>query len=160
MMFFLVGTGEVEELPEFHTYLNSLDAEMQFTLVRSKEQTQFLDTTVFPVNNILNTRLLRKDTDRNRHLKCDSRHPRKMVPSPPYSRILREKQVVCGQSDLDTTSSKMADGFQERGYPQKLIDTHSQKVKDIGRQSLLHKKKVQKSFPRLPFVSTLIYDPI
>lgn len=67
---------------------------MKFTLVWSKEEVQFLDTTVYIENFRLTNKLYRKPTDRNILLKFDSCHPRKMVKSWPYSQMLRARRVV------------------------------------------------------------------
>lgn len=132
----LVGGGGVQGLQEFHSNLNSLDAEMKFTLVWWREQIKLLDTRVFHVNNTLNTRLFRKDMDRNTLLKFDSCHQRRMVHSLPYSQMLRAKRVVNDESDLDLTLLRMAEDFRERGYPQHLININKENVYGSDRKTL------------------------
>lgn len=87
---FLIWTGDIQELQDFHSYLNTTDAEVNFTLTCSQEELHFLDTKVSVCNGKLFTSLYKKNTDRNTLLKFDS--------------------------------------CRERGYPQKLVDTHKQNV--------------------------------
>lgn len=72
---FLIWKGTVDELKCFHEYLNTIDEEVGFTLLWSKEELQFLDTKVMLTNGALTTTLYKKETDRNTLLRYDSCHP-------------------------------------------------------------------------------------
>lgn len=113
---FLVWTGTERELREFHLYINSLD-DVKFTVVVSKTEIQFLDTTVRFDQSSLTTQLFRKETDRNTLLKFDSCHPRKMVRALPYSQMLRAKRVEAKVDSLENALDLMTNNFRDRGYP-------------------------------------------
>lgn len=87
-------------------------------------------------------------------LRYDSCHPCRKVHSLPYSQMLRAKRIVDNESVLPGAMREMSQGFRERGYPQKVINEHKEKVLDIDRGTLLHRRRVNKSSSRLPFIST------
>lgn len=51
-----------------------------------------------------------------------------MVQSLPYSLLLRAKRIVSNSEEVDGTLLKMAEGFSERGYPQKVRQAKKQGV--------------------------------
>lgn len=72
---FLVWDVTSELLEEFHTQLNGLDLDVQFTLAHSTRELHFLDTKVFKRGDTLGTDLLVKTTDRNNILCYQSGYP-------------------------------------------------------------------------------------
>lgn len=59
---FLIWTNGVNELEQFHLYLNSIDPDVQFTMSWCPHCLQFLDTKVFLTGNQLSTGLHKKGT--------------------------------------------------------------------------------------------------
>lgn len=131
---------------EFHNWLNTIDTEVKFTLTWSREELQFLDTKVSVSGGKLHTSLFKKETDKNTLLKLDSCHPRRMVHSLPYGQMLQEKRIVSRNSETDEMLNTMAKGFCDKGYPQRLVDSHKLKVLGWDRQQLLKQKKTQKLY--------------
>lgn len=133
---FLIWTDNTKELHDFHLFLNSMDADLKFTVVESKSEIQVLDTTVCIDQHALTTPLYRKQTDRNTLLRFDSCHPRKMVKSLPHSQMLRARRVESSGNSLTSTLDIMTCNFRERGYPLNLITTQRHWVEHSNRQIL------------------------
>lgn len=151
---FLIWSGTEHELVDFRRFLNTLDPDLKFTLLWSKLEIQFLDTTVFFEGDSLSTKLYRKPTDRNTLLKYDSCHPRNMVKSLPYSQMLRARRVVAKEDTFISTLDEMTNLFRERGYPSRVIQGHRDKVEHMDRTGLLLKKTSTRQNKRVPFVTT------
>lgn len=74
----MIWTGDIKNLEEFFQYLNSVDANLKFTMNFSKERIHFLGTVVSIDSGILHSDLYIKETDRNTLLRYDSCHPPNM----------------------------------------------------------------------------------
>lgn len=122
-------TGDFKELEEFHTFLNSIDNYVKFTLVWSRESLQFLDIKVYFADGRLCIELFRKEMDKNTLLRFDSCHPHKMNQSLPYSQMLHARRIVDDEAKIDGTLTEIVQNFQQRGFPQDLISTQINNVK-------------------------------
>ncbi|XP_075715546.1 uncharacterized protein LOC142750430 [Rhinoderma darwinii] len=150
---FLIWTDTETSLKEFHQFLNSLDTDIQFTMVYYSESIQFLDVTVMAIDNTLKTKLHVKDTDRNTLLRYESCHPKNMIKSLPYSQMIRVKRITDDHDDLFRSLDIMTSNFLERGYPRSLISRHRDKICDIPREKLFETSKQHR--PKIiPFIST------
>ena len=74
-IFFIWEHGQ-HALEEWHTHLNSAHKQIKFTMEKSLNKINFLDTTVkVDTKNKLYTDLYTKDTDSHNYLRYDSAHP-------------------------------------------------------------------------------------
>ena len=69
----------------------------------SKTEINFLDTTVFKVDNKLRTKLYLKPTDRKSYLHFKSEHPNSTKESIAYSQAIRLKKIATVEALLITT---------------------------------------------------------
>ncbi|CAJ0965680.1 unnamed protein product [Ranitomeya imitator] len=154
---FLLWTGTETELDEFHSYLNTVDLTIKFTLVKSWTEIQFLDVLVEQKNGQLITTLYVKDTDRNNLLLYDSQHPCSMKRSIPLSQLLRVRRIVRDEDTVDTTIDQLIKKFLNRGYPKRLLEQTKKKVMEKDRLQLICRESYgrnKRTLNRVPFVST------
>lgn len=83
------------------------------------------------VDHKLGTSLYRKETDKNTLLRYDSCHPWRMEHSLPFSQMLWAKRIVDKEPALEETLVRMKENFRDRGYPQKIIDQHRERVQKM-----------------------------
>ena len=62
---FMVWTSTHKELERFIKEINLVHPSIKFTVETSKNEINFLDTTVYIKNNVLHTKTYRKPTDRS-----------------------------------------------------------------------------------------------
>ena len=93
--------------------------------------------------NELSTDLYIKPTDRHQYLHYTSSHPEHTKKSVVYRQALRLSQICSEEKYFKKHICKMKSWFSQRGYPQKLIETETSKVKFSG-QRVFHRTKVEK----------------
>ena len=82
----------------------------------SKIEINFLDTTVFKVDNKLRTKLYVKPTDRQSYLHSKSEHPKSTKKSIAYSQALRFNEICYNRSDLHSNCKRLLNTLTKRGY--------------------------------------------
>ncbi|CAJ0945498.1 unnamed protein product [Ranitomeya imitator] len=119
---FLVWTGNPDTLLSFHSHLNSILPELQFTIHYNTDSVPFLDTMVLKdMNGGLSTDIYSKPTDCNSLLHYTSCHPRSLKNSLPRSQFNRVARIVSDPGTLNDRLETMAHKFQARCYPSKLL---------------------------------------
>ena len=99
----------------------------QFKYVQAK--TEFLDVLFYKnYNNILQTKLYRKQTDQQNYLDALSEYLKILEESIPYSQVLRIKRICSLQQQLLSHTAKMINQFQQHGYNRSLIEQQIDKV--------------------------------
>ena len=89
---FMIWTGSEQELLDFMSDLNKNHCSIKFEFKYSQTKIKFLDVLVYKGHNImLQTRIYRKQTDRQNYLDARSEHPKSLKDSIPYSLALRIK---------------------------------------------------------------------
>lgn len=151
---FVIWKGTVEELQDFHVFLNSINRTIKFTLTYSLENITFLDTRVRIEGQALVTELYQKETDRNTLLHYSSGHPRSMVRGLPYSQFIRAKRITQNNTKWQHTLKKMTDDFRARGYPPTLISKHAEAVEKLPLEESNKQTNRNGRLKRIPFVST------
>ena len=81
----------------------------------SKTEINFLDTTVFKVDNKLRTKVYVKPTDRQSYLHSKSEHPNSTKKSIAYSQALRFKKICYNRSDLHNNCKRLLNTLTKRG---------------------------------------------
>ncbi|XP_077113688.1 uncharacterized protein LOC143768964 [Ranitomeya variabilis] len=159
---FCLWTGPQDSLIAFSEQLNSVRAELQFTLNFSTSQISFLDTMIIrsPTGK-LSTDLFSKPTDTNSLLHYQSCHPLSTKNSLPRSQFKRVARIVSNPDVLPTRLDDMSLKFAARHYPSSLLA----KEKQLALDPPLNFIKTTKP-ERVPFVHThhpvmpLIYNII
>ena len=125
---------------------------MKFEYEMSKTEINFLETTVFKVDNKLRTRVYVKPADRQSYLHSKSEHPKKSIA---YSQALRLNKICYNRSDLHNNCKRLLNTLTKRGYNKKDTTTQINRAISIPRNELLNKSKTSNT-ERLPLTVTLI----
>ena len=113
---FMTWTGSEQDLLDFMSDLNKKNSSIKFEFNYSQIKIDILDVLVYKDhNNMLQTTIYRKQTDRQNYLDARSEHPKPLKDSIPYSQALRIKRICSSQQELNHTA-KMINQFQKRGY--------------------------------------------
>ena len=119
----------------------------------SKTEINFIDNTVFKVNNKLRTNLYVKPTDRQSYLHNKSEHPNSTKKSIAYSQALRFNKNCYNRSDLHNNCKRVLNTLTKRGYNKKDTTTQINRAITIPRNELLNKIKTSNT-ERLPLTVT------
>jgi hypothetical protein len=144
---FFVWTGSVQDLKQFETYLNSLVPGIHITLQYSEQEVNFLDTTVYINNNVLNTKVFFKPTDTHQLLHKLSFHPKHTATGVLKSQFLRFKRISSTRQDYDDACRILSRSLRQRHYSARLL----RKIKlEVWTNAAQH--RVDKSAPILPVI--------
>ena len=119
----------------------------------SKTEINFLDTTVFKVDNKLRTKVYVKPTDRQSYLHSKSEHPNSTKKSIAYSQALRFNKICYNRSDLHNNCKRLLNTLTKRGYNKTDTATQINRVISVPRNELLNKSKTSDT-ERLPLTVT------
>ncbi|CAJ0938687.1 unnamed protein product [Ranitomeya imitator] len=151
---FFIWTGTTELLMSFHSQLNSILPELQFTIHHDKKSVPFLDTRVLlDFQGHLTTDLYCKPTVCNSLLHYTSCHPRSIKNSLPRSQFNRVSRIVSDPIIRKDRLSTVAQKFQQRHYPNRLLQ--EEKTHALTPQS---PSPPRHTVERVPFVHT--YHPL
>ena len=129
---FMIWTGSEQELLDFMSDLNKKRSLIKFEFKCSQTKIEFLDVLVCKDhNNMLQTTIYRKKTDKQNCPNARSEHRKSLKDSIPYSQALRIKQICSSQQEFLNHTAKMISQFQKRGYDRSLIE---QKIKKANLQ--------------------------
>lgn len=132
---FLIFSGTVEELNQFHEFLNSRLDSIRFSLEYSMSSISFLDVKVFrSTGQVLQTTVFRKSTDKNNFLHSKSYHPPSMKKSIPYSQFLRIRRICSTDEEFENQVKIVYDRFLSKGYDNINLDSSLDRVRGIERE--------------------------
>ena len=153
---FLLWNGTEEELLSFISKLNKCHPTIKFDFKYSKEQIDFLDTTVYKnrQKNKLYTKIYHKPTDQRNFLHHQSAHPKSLIKSIPYAQAIRVKKICSEQSELNKNLDKLKTDFVKRGYNENFVEEQFERISTKERKSLLEKKSTLSNQTRIPLVIT------
>ena len=100
-----------------------------------------LDATVFKVDNILQTKLYVKPTDRQSYLHSKSEHHNSTKKSIAYSHTLRFNKICYNRSDLHNNCERLLNMLTKRGYNKTDTTIQINRAITIPRKELLNKIK-------------------
>jgi len=141
----LISTFIYKKHVKFLKEINTIHPSIKFEAQKSKEEINFLDTTVYIKNNRLLTKLYRKPTDRQSYLNNKSYHPNSTKRGIPYSQALRMKRICSEQDELKKNLDHLKLTLLSRGYAKDHIDTQFQKVMSTKREDTLKYKSKEQS---------------
>ena len=120
---FLIWEHGEDEFRQFMEYLNSIDANIQFTHKCSNECIEFLDVLVKKDGNVLSTDLYVKETDSHQFLHFDSCHPYHTKKAIPYSQALRMRRICSDNEAFERRVTDLKHWLTLRGHKISLIDS-------------------------------------
>ena len=139
---FMIWTGSEQELLDFMSDLNKKHSSIKFEFKYSQRKIEFLDVLFCKDhNNMHQTTIYRKQTDRQNYLDARSEHSTLLKDSIPYSQSLRIKRICSSQQEFLNHTAKMINQFQKSGYDRSLIEQQINKSNLQGREQLLKAKK-------------------
>ena len=98
---FMIQTGSEQELLDLMSDLNKKRPSIKFEFKYSPTNIEFLDFLVYrDHNNMHQTTIYRKQTDRQNYLDARSEHPKLLQDSIPYGRALRIKRICSSQQEF------------------------------------------------------------
>lgn len=130
----------VEELIEFHSYLNSCNEHLKFTLEYDRNSISFLDVQIYKEDNKIKTDLFRKSTDRNTILRGDSFHPRPLLRSLPVSQFHRIRRICSDDPSYLAQAEVLKNRFLSRGYREEWVDAAKERFDQISQDDCLMPK--------------------
>ncbi|XP_063077568.1 uncharacterized protein LOC134467623 [Engraulis encrasicolus] len=134
----LVFTGSEHDLSLFNKYINDTHPNLKFTMEYSSTKIHFLDLEITLHNNMLETSIYRKETDRNTILHASSFHPDHIVKNIPYGQFVRLKRICSNDEDFEVKANDMAKRFRDRGYDETVIDQARGRASHKNRSELLN----------------------
>ena len=102
---FFIWTGTKERLISKLDELNRKHETNKFEYKTSKTSISFLDTDMYIKNKKLDTKIYRKQTNRQSFLHIDSEHPKSFKDSIPYIQAIRIKRICTTSQDLSQAKS-------------------------------------------------------
>ncbi|CAJ0963023.1 unnamed protein product [Ranitomeya imitator] len=133
---FIIWTGDIQTLCNFHIDLNSSLPGLTFSLSHDPSLLMNIER--------LRRDLFVKPTDRNSLLKYDSCHPHHIKRALPKSQHVRIDRIVSNSEISRIRHQEMNEKFRNRGYPEHVLRFH----RDATRPDICSKT------PRMAFVST------
>ncbi|XP_063049711.1 guanylate-binding protein 4-like [Engraulis encrasicolus] len=113
-------TGPLEQLKEFHQFLNCSNPNIKLSLEYSQSEIHFLDLNItVDEQGYLHTSIFRKVTDRNTIVHADSFHPNSLITNIPYGQFQRIRRICDSEIDFDVQADDMYSRFQHKGYRKK-----------------------------------------
>lgn len=151
---FMIWTGTEAELLSFFTEINKVHDSIKFDCNYSKDNVNFLDTTVFKnERKALSTKLYTKPTGRPGYIHSKSYHPKSQIKNIPYGQALRAKRISTEEENLQSALENIKKNFVNRGYNPQDIDEQFLRTKDIDRKELLEYKE-KSNDNKLKFITT------
>ena len=138
---FLNWNDTKTEFDDFSKKINECYPSIKFEYEISKTEINFLDNTVFKVDNKLRTKVYVKPTDRQSYLHSKSEHPNSTKKSIAYSQALRFNKICYNRSDLHNNCKRLLNTLTKRGYNKKDTTTQINRAISIPRNELLNKIK-------------------
>ena len=109
---FMIWTVSEQELLDFMSDLNKKHPLVKFEFKYSQTKIEFLDVLIYKDhNNMLQTTIYRKQTDRQNYLDARSEHPKLLKDSITYSQALRIKGICSSQQEFLSDTAKMINQF-------------------------------------------------
>ena len=153
---FLIWDNSKGDICEFHSILNSLDNNINYTMEMNDSQLAFLDILVKRQDNKIITDIFYKATDTKTYLDFFSCHPRHIKLNVPYNLSRRICSIVTDQTLLSQRLNELKQTLLKRNYPTAVIEMGINRAKAIDVNTLRDStKKDQENV--LPFVET--YNP-
>ena len=137
--------GSEHECIQLVDWLNSLmPGIVKFKYEFSFEKVNFLDLEIFIENGLLMTNLFIKPTNSQLFLDFNSNHPEHCKEAIPFSQALRVVERCSSSEERDIQLKNLKTKFQERNYPEQIIEKQFLKAKSKERKDLIFQKRKPK----------------
>ena len=151
---FLIWTGTTDQLMKFKQQINEVHPSIKFDFNFSNKEINFLDTVVYKTQSgKLETKLYRKESDRQAYLHRKSEHPESLKRSIPFSQALRLRRICSTNNEFQDSCDKLRNKLIERGCKQQETNEGIERTKTLDRKKLLE-EKAKKQSNRMPLILT------
>ena len=118
---FVIWPHGEQNLQSFHTLLNQMSANIEFTIEKEEEgRLAFLDVLVTRSGDQLSTAVYRKPTHTDRYIPYHSHHHPRMLTG--VMRGMRDRALrICDNTSKQPEMEHLARVFQANGFPEKLV---------------------------------------
>ena len=157
---FCIFTGSFEQLQEFKVYISSRMPTIKFTLEHSQQSISFLDVMVTKKSEQLDTKVYRKETDRNSFLDFSSYHTPGLKKGLPYSQLVRIKRICSSEMAFEEQAADLCSRFREKGYREDILNDALQRARDLDRNHLLKPKPSSSSISSNKIVCATTFSPL
>ena len=138
---FLIWTGTTDQLMKFKQQINEVHPSIKFDFNFSNKEVNFLDTVVYKTQpGKLETKLYRKESDRQAYLHRKSEHPESLKRSILFSQALRLRRICSTNNESQASCDKLRSKLIERGYKQQEINEGIERTKTLEGKNLLEEK--------------------
>ena len=104
----LTWTGTTDQLMKFKQQINEVHPSIKFDFNFSNKEINFLDTVVYKTQSgKLETKLYRKESDRQAYLHRKSEHPESLKRSIPFSQALRLRRICSTNNEFQDSCDKL-----------------------------------------------------
>ena len=121
----LIWYGTQTEFDNILKKINECHPSIKFEYEMSQTEINFLDTTVFRVDNKLRTKVYVKPTDRQSYLPSKSEHPSSTKKSIACSQALRFNKICYNRSYLQNNCKRLLNSLTKRGYNKQILEHKS-----------------------------------
>ena len=153
---FVPWTKSEDELKTFHSVLNNLHKDINFTLEYGFIEQPFLDVMVRNKAGKIETDIYYKETDSKQYLLFSSCHPRHTKINIPYNLARRLRTIISEQNVLIERMRELKMFLRKQNYPESLVDKGIENAMNLDKNTLRTVKKKTED-PVIPYVST--YNP-
>ena len=156
---FLIWNHSEEKLVEFLENINTFHDSIKFTYNYSREQATFLDVNIKKnTEGDLITSVHEKSTNCHQYVEFSSCHPLSCKSGIPFSQAKRYRRITSDADKFIEDTDNLRKYFQERNYPDNIIDDAIKKVSSISMEEALQPVSTKDSKKDvIPFVCT--YNP-
>lgn len=150
---FFIWTGTERELLQFFSEINSVHPTIKFDYIYSRNNVNFLDSTVTILGNRLGTSVYTKPTDRKAYLHAKSYHPKSTKEAISFSQASRLRRICTEKNDFLELAEKLKNDLVNRGHNSDKVSSEISRAGNMNRDLLLtYKPKVETN--RTPLIVT------
>lgn len=138
---FIIWVGTIEELHNFHSWINTLHPNINFELNYSTETIEYLNCKIYECDNKLMTTLYSKPSDTHSYLVPTSCHPTHIVKNIPHGVAITCKRICTDPLEFERHTNIYNEHFVNRGYNSTFVTEEFNRVRNIDRLDLLGSKE-------------------
>ena len=126
---------------KFKQQIYEIHPSIKFNFNFSTKEINFLDTVFYKIQSgKLETKLCRKESDRQAYLHRKSKHSESLKRSIPFVQVLHLRCICSTNNELQDSCDKLCNKLIKRGYKQQEINKGIKRSKTLDRKKLLEEK--------------------
>ena len=126
---------------KFKQQINEIHPSIKFNFNFSTKEINFLETVFYKIQSgKLETKLCRKESDRQAYLHRKPKHSESLKRSIPFVQVLHLRRICSTNNELQDSCDKLYIKLIKRGYKQQEINKGIKRSKTLDRKKLLEEK--------------------